>query len=349
MCNVAVTGLHAGDTPTAGIPIVRSLKEHTDWKGRIVGLTYDSFDPGILNNQFLDAGYLLSYPRSGKKAFLERIKYIHEKEMLHAIIPNADAELPSFIMIQEELSKIGIKVFLPTEEQLKRRSKINLSRLSSELKLKPLKTKIISDLNFINLKGLIFPLLVKGDLYEAYIAYSYGEMLHWAGRIIKKWGYPVLLQEYIEGEEYNAAALGDGTGKTLSVVCMKKLIVTEKGKGWAGISIKHPELMELVTNIVRTLNWRGALEVEVIYSKKHNQFYLIDLNPRFPAWIYLATASGINLPFMYLQLVLGNTVRENFNYKPGVVFTNYVTSVITDFSVIDTLLSNGEIRHEKSI
>jgi carbamoyl-phosphate synthase large subunit len=163
------------------------------------------------------------------------------------------------------------------------------------------------------------------------------------------WGYPVLIQEVIEGEEYNAAAVGDGAGKMLAVAGMKKLVFTDKGKGWACVSIINEGLNALTERIVTALAWSGPMEVEAIKSKKDGTFYLIEINPRFPAWIYLATAAGINLPHIYLQLALGEKITEQKGYRSGVVFTNYTTNLITDLDRISTLFTNGEVNYAYAI
>ena len=38
---VAVTGLNATDNPGPGVSVIRSLRAHPDFDGRIVGLAYD--------------------------------------------------------------------------------------------------------------------------------------------------------------------------------------------------------------------------------------------------------------------------------------------------------------------
>lgn len=347
--NVAVTGLNAADTPAPGVAVIRCLKEHPDWQGRIIGLTYDVLEPGILDSHLIDSAYLLPYPKSGKDILLERILYIHKKEHIDAIIPVLDAELPNFIKIKDELFDYGIKLFIPTEEQFTKRSKVNLFKLSQDTGIKVPETHIINDINNFSLKQKDLPVMVKGLFYEAYIANSIDETLYYIHRIASKWGWPVLVQEYIRGEEINTSALGDGRGKMLGVVCMKKLVNTEKGKGWACVTIKNDGFIKLTKRIITTLNWQGAIEVEAIYSKKDNNFYIIELNPRFPAWIYLAKAAGLNLPYMYLKIALGESVPKACGYKTGVVISNYTTNLITDIAKIETLFTNGEIAYEKNI
>lgn len=349
MYNIAVTGLNACDTPAPGIAVIRCLKEHPDYNGRIIGLAYDALETGVLDRRSVDSAYLLPYPKSGKDALIERIMYIHGKERIDFIIPTLDAEILNFILVKDRLSSCGINFFMPTERQFTRRSKVNLSKFAKEAGIKAPRTLLVSEPGRIDIKKDDLPVIVKGLLYEAYIAYSIDDASHYVERIAKKWGYPVIIQEYIDGEEFNSVAVGDGKGGISGIVCMKKLIFTDKGKGWACVSIKNDELIGLTENIVRTLSWRGALEVEALYSKRDDCFYLLEINPRFPAWIYLAKASGINLPHIYMQHAMGMDVAPRRDYKTGIVFSNHTVNLIADIKRIETIFTKGEIAYEKDI
>ncbi len=347
MNNVAVTGLNAGDTPAPGIAVIRCLREHPDWQGRIIGLAYEALESGLLDERMVDDAYLLPYSLSGGDALFERLQYINDREHIDAIIPTLDAELPNFIRIKERLEEIGIRLFLPTEQQLARRSKVNLHKLSEETGIRTPKTQFITDPAKIDINREKLPVMVKGLFYEAYLAHTVDDVDNYVHKIAAKWGYPVLIQEYIVGEEFNAAAVCDGS--VLGLVCMKKLVLTDKGKGWACVSIKNNDLIELSERVVKALNWRGAIEVEAMLSKKDGNFYLIELNPRFPSWIYLAKASGINLPYMCLSRALGKEVPTLRDYETGVVFSNHTTNLISNLSTIEALFTAGEIHYEKGV
>ncbi len=344
MPNVAVTGLNAVDTPGPGVPVVRCLTESPHFKGNLIGLAYDALEPGILDSHLLHSAYLLPYPGMGPQSLLERIRFIHEQQRLDAIIPTLDAELLNFIQIQKELSALQIQMALPTEESLLRRSKTNLPQFAEMFGFKTPKTLLVTDPNKLSLTEQDLPVFVKGIFYEAYLAYTMEDLFRYMYKISAKWGYPVLLQEYIEGEEYNAATVGH-EGQASGIVCMKKLVLTDKGKGWACVTIKNEGLIEMTRKIVASLRWHGPMEVEVILSKKDQKFYIIELNPRFPAWIYLAKAAGINLPYLSLLLALGGEGEPATDYKTGVVFSNYTTNLITDLTRIQTLFTTGEIHY----
>ncbi|MCK5838479.1 MAG: hypothetical protein KAG99_01465, partial [Bacteroidales bacterium] len=106
--NIAISGLNAIDSPGPGMAVARGLRESKSLDVRIIGLAYDTLEPMIYMPQFIDKTYQLPYPSAGTDAILSRIEYIHAKEDLDIIIPNFDAELYSFMKLEETLKKLGI-------------------------------------------------------------------------------------------------------------------------------------------------------------------------------------------------------------------------------------------------
>ena len=101
--NIAITGLNNTDNPGPGVPVIRGLREATSFEARIIGLAYENLEPGIYMENICDKIYQIPYPSNGTEAFIERIKYIHQKENLDFIIPNFDAELQTFISSEDTL------------------------------------------------------------------------------------------------------------------------------------------------------------------------------------------------------------------------------------------------------
>jgi carbamoyl-phosphate synthase large subunit len=85
---------------------------------------------------------------------------------------------------------------------------------------------------------------------------------------------------------------------------MRKLYITDKGKAWAGITLDDEKMMELTRSLISKTKWRGGMELELIRTDK-GEFYLIEINPRIPAWVYLAVGAGQNLPEALAKLALG--------------------------------------------
>lgn len=345
-CNVAVTGLNATDNPAPGVAVMRSLREEPEWSGRIIGLSYDAYEPGNFDPALVNAVYLLPYPKSGRQAFLDRIESIHQREAIEVLFPNLDSELTNMIEMEPQLSALGIKTFLPTMEQFKRRSKAQLPALARELSLANPESKNVTDLREAErvAEELEYPVMVKGLFYEAYLAGNHAELHSLMQLIASRWGYPIIIQKYVPGEEINLTGLGDGNGNLVSAVCMKKVFVTDKGKGWAGISIMNHELLDAAERSVRLTKWRGGFELEALIAEDE-VLHLIEINPRFPAWIYLAKACGINLPYASCLLALGKRPDLPLEYETGIMFVHYTTDLVASVKQIESLMTRRELQY----
>lgn len=345
---VAVTGMNADHcNPAPGIAVARCLRESLQGNVRIIGFGYDALDPGLYLPQYCDAGYLLPYPSSGEDSLFERIDRINETENITAIIPCLDAELASMMRLAYRLTEIGIHSFLPTSEQLKVRNKDRLAELAQTVGVNYPKIQPITKSSFFQdcqESGWKYPLVVKGIFYDAIVVNNDTEAVSAFRQISKQWGLPVLVQDFIEGEECNLTALGDGNGNMLGAVMMKKRAITAKGKAWAGVSTYDNTLHTVAEEIVAELKWRGPLEIEVMRDK-NNAYHLIEINPRFPAWIYLTCGVGRNLPAVLLDLILGKQSPVFPEPQTGTLFIRYAKETIVPLANYESVVIDGDCLH----
>jgi carbamoyl-phosphate synthase large subunit len=341
---IAVTGLNNIDSPGPGIPVIRGIRESRDFEVRIIGLAYEHLEPGIYMKDLVDKTYMIPYPSEGKDALFKRIREINEKEKLDVIIPNFDAELFSFIKLEKSLKGIGIKTYLPTLEQFEERHKSNLTQYGIKYGVNvPAGTEVfsIADLNN-TLKSMNYPVMIKGKYYDAYPAYSIEQAVSYFSMMSAKWGFPVIVQEFITGTEVNVIALGDGEGNLVAAVPMRKQYITDKGKAWGGITIEDPSMLDLAKKIVSQTRWKGGLELELIRTSE-NKLFLIEINPRIPAWVYLAVGAGQNIPEALLKLTLGIKVEPFSRYEVGKMFVRYSYDMIVDLELFSKLTTAGEL------
>jgi carbamoyl-phosphate synthase large subunit len=80
---IAVSGLNAVDSPGPGVAVIRGLREAASFDVRIIGLSYESLEPGIFMHDMVDKTYHIPYPSAGTEVLFERLKYIHEKEQIN--------------------------------------------------------------------------------------------------------------------------------------------------------------------------------------------------------------------------------------------------------------------------
>lgn len=343
---IALSGLNNVDSPGPGIPVIRGIRESADIQPRIIGLAYENLEPGAYMHDLVDKTYKVPYPSDGVDSLMDRIRYIHDREKIDVLIPNFDSEIFIFIKLAEKLSLLGIRTFLPTLKQFEERHKSNLSQFGKQYGIRvPNSVSVTSQSEIMDLldkNAIRYPFLVKGKFYDAHIAGNSEQAKMFFLAVSAKWGLPVIIQDFVPGTEVNVAALGDGLGNTIGAVPMRKQYITDKGKAWGGITLDDPELLEFTDHVISGTKWRGGMELELIRTTK-NEYYLIEINPRLPAWVYLAVAAGQNLPAALVKLAMGEDVPAFTHYDIGKIFIRYSYDMICSFPEFQKLSSTGEL------
>ena len=153
-------------------------------------------------------------------------------------------------------------------------------------------------------------LWVKGVYHEAYAALSFDDVMRQIERLQQHWKTSdIFIQAHVPGLEraYTFAAY---QGRLLGVVEVEKRWLTAQGKTWAAsISEVPQDARETVQATVSKLGWTGGGEIEFIRGTD-NQDWLIDFNPRFPAYIHGVSLCGVNLPMLikFVQIGEGQTL-----------------------------------------
>lgn len=342
---IAVTGLNNIDSPGPGIPVIRALKESTLFDVRVIGLSYESLEPGLYMHDLVDKSYTIPMPTAGSSVLLDRLIYINNKENIDVIIPNFDAELHNFIRLAPSLKQqLNIATFLPTQEQFESRHKSVLYEFGEANDVKVPFAKMIFSAKEINgLKDeFTYPLVIKGKYYDASIAATPEQAVNYFCKISAKWGLPIIVQEFVSGNEVNVTAIGDGMGNCIGAVPMRKLYITDKGKAWAGVALDDKKLIEITNRVIGNSKWKGGCELEFIKTK-NNEYYLLEMNPRFPAWVYLAVGSGQNHPEALVQLALGESPKPFKNYEHGKMFVRYSYDQIVSMNEFEKISTLGEL------
>jgi carbamoyl-phosphate synthase large subunit len=334
---IGISGLNNTDNPAPGVGVGKSLKGH-----RLIGLSYDPNEPGVYQNIF-ERVFLMPYPTLGFQELFHRLQYIQRETGLEGVIPTLDAELSLYIKYQDRLhQELGLKTCLPTLSQFEAREKRRLGELAEKLGISYPKTYEIFSIDELirQVRKSGFPVMVKGNYYKAYRASNLEEAVDYFYKISNEWGFPILIQEVVEGEEINYLGLSR-EGELLGGIGIRKLTTTELGKIWTGVTIENRELLELALRFTELTGWNGAFELECIASR--NQIYLIEINPRFPAWVYFGTGVGVNLPEMMVQIIEGKVVKPQLSYPPERMYVRYVDELITDFNLFKKLFSEKEL------
>ena len=341
---LAVTGLNNTDNPGPGVPVIRGAKESEDFDVRIIGLVYENLEPGIYMEGLCDRIFQIPYPSAGSDDLIDRIEWIHRQEKIDVLIPNFDAELFSFMKNEQRLFDKGIHTFLPTVKQFQEREKDKLPEYGEKYGVKvprSINMGSFSQIAEIDEK-MEYPVMIKGQFYDAYVASNEDQVKQAFHKLSAKWGLPVIAQEFVKGIEVNVIALGDGKGNTIAAVPMRKQYITDKGKAWGGITLADDKMMELTRMLIQKTKWKGGMELELIKTN-NGEYYLIEINPRIPAWVYLAVGAGQNIPDALIKLALGWDVKPMISYKIGKMFVRYSYDMIVDLEKFAAISMNREI------
>ncbi len=346
---IAVSGLKTGDNPQPGVPVIRSIRA-AGFGGKIVGLVYDAMESGIYLSDIADEVYQMPYPSSGADAFLNRIDQILANTRIDVIIPTLDAEVILYIRLEKELKQRGIHTFLPDERCFLLRDKTSLAKFFPPENIDVPATALVSDIAQIREAGeeFSYPLMVKGRYYEAFRAESFEDAVKYFYDIQSRWGLPIIIQKIVPGDEFNVVIVGDGSGGVLGLVPQKKLVITDKGKGFGGVVVRNSALDDFSARIIELIKWRGPCELEIIKGKD-GVFYLIEINPRFPAWVRLAEGAGQNQPAAVVLKALGLECDPLPPYRPGTMFIRHAEDVISEIGVMGQISAKSELIRSREL
>ncbi len=339
---IGISGINAVDNPGPGIGVARSLREDTDLGAKIVGLAYDALEPGVYMDWIVGKSFILPYPSSDGDALVERLLYIKRNHGLDVVIPNLDAELPLYIKHAPMLADNGIRTFLPDMRQFRLRGKDRLCDIASRINISLPLTKVVNSVDELlrAIEELGLPVMVKGIFYKASKSYTAAEAVAHFHELVAEWGYPVILQQVVAGDEMNVVGLGDGEGNSLGMVGIKKLSITALGKIWTGVTVKNARMLAATENFIHEFKWRGPFEMECIVNG--DEVFLIEINPRFPAWSYFATGVGINLPSRLVRRAFEMPVPPPPRYEAGKLFVRYTYELVTDMTNFKKAVTRGE-------
>jgi diaminopimelate decarboxylase len=306
---IYVSGLYSGTNPQPGVGIARSIRSaYPD--AELVGVEYSNRCSGIHWKDFDDIWLHRPWDELNLESHAVDIKNVLDDGGLW--ISSIDLEImwlatlmpdghPNLLTPSLDALKRVFKPAIPAHEGL-------------PVKIPEYVTTELSDWelhSFCRRKN--WQVWLKGPYYEANRTPSWAELKRWRGVLTSAWAVDSLsLQEHRSGYE-ESVMLCAYMGELLDCVYMRKRDLTELGKTWAGdTSPVPPEIVYPLREIIRQLKWTGGAELEMIRDAE-GQLWLLEWNPRFPAWVHGATITGRNLP---ATLVEGATGAPAITHPP---------------------------------
>ncbi|MBU1071473.1 hypothetical protein KKG65_03640 [Patescibacteria group bacterium] len=309
-----VTDLKVVDSPQAGLGVARCLKEAGF---EIIGVDDTPFvtlNPGLFKKVFCwDELRTLNFDALIKK--LIDIKKIYGLDYIFSCY---DETTILFSFIKDKLDFLKIKLVAPPKQTLKSLRKDNLAKIINgrDKYLVP-KGKVFSDteraLEYAD--TLEYPVICKGLIKGAYISKNGDDLKQNIQKIANIWNngeVSCLIEEYILGKYINCI-VAIKKNKIVGFVEMEKICLDQNGATWFGKIKQTKDLFPLAEELVKSNDFATSI-IEIETIKKEGKYFVYEINPRSPAWIYAPCMLGLNLPKL---VTLPSNQKVNFIDKEG--------------------------------
>jgi len=134
--------------------------------------------------------------------------------------------------------------------------------------------------------------------------------------------YPFpLIQECIPpGTRHDVCLLYDASSRLKASFVQKEIrhFPPDRGPSTLQESVWRPDLVAKADAIMRSLNWKGIAEVEFMHDPRDGKDKFMEINPRFWGSLHLAILAGVDFPWLYYRLIMGQALPELSRYQVGV-------------------------------
>ena len=345
---VGVTGISNYEVTEPGLGIARMLSHLPEVKS-ITALAYGSFDTGLQRSSTFSSGYVIPPDTESDEKLLERLTEIQKRAQLDIIIPTLDGELERFQNIEPALKELGISMLLPSKKASKclRKDKLFSPKQKQDwggFHLTP--SRLVKSRRDVKAawKEYGSPLILKGHQYGALTAYSLAEAEEiW--ETYKQDDEPVVIaQPVIHGEEFGIGLVCNQNSEIVESLTMKKLLLCERGKTWGAVSIDLPQVHDSLQTFLKTIGWSGPADAEFIRDAMSDQYYLIEVNPRLPAWSGFSDLQGGHLARQIVRLASGQEMVP-VKSDQEMLFMRAAEEIPTTGQSLALFANRGELHH----
>ena len=318
---VYISGLYSGGNPQPGIGIARSLRQgYPD--ATLVGVEYSNRSSGIHWTDFDDLWLQRPWDELNLEAHGEAIRELLDGGALW--ISGSDLES---MWLASVFPDGHPNLLTPPGAALARIVKPQVEAHEGlPLLIPPYVGCEIADWDLHAFcRKHDWRVWLKGPYYDAVRVRAWDQLEAARTALAHVWNTERLfVQAHVSGYE-ESVMLAAYEGELLACVRMRKRDITPEGKTWAGdvTDVDAPFVAEL-RRIVRALNWTGGGELEMVRDPE-GKLWLLEWNPRFPAWVHGATLAGWNLPALLVEGATGVAAKRAESH--GEEFTRVVVEV----------------------
>jgi carbamoyl-phosphate synthase large subunit len=313
---VLVTGVGS----TTALSVIKGLRKQEEFNVFVVGTDINESHM-IAGSAFCDEFYTV--PLATHPDYISALLDICKKEQVEVLIPIVDPELLVVAENRERFSNIGVTAIISDAEVVRIcNDKYATFKFFRQQDIPFPETWLASEV--AKPESLLYPVFVKPrdgvSSRNAFRVDTPEDLVRARNRVPN-----LVVQEFLEGEEYTTDIIADFTGRVFAVVPRQRL-QTRVGISYKGRTCNDERLINWGRHIGETLSIRGPANIQCKVSGEKITYF--EVNPRFSGSLPLTIASGVNSPLWILRLITGESAPENLiPFVDGLNMTRYWAEV----------------------
>ncbi len=307
--------------------LVRYFKKALRDQGAVVTADCSKYAPALY-----EGDYHHVIPKFGESGYLETVLDICRRQQIRGVISLVDPELSQIARHRGQFIKIGATPIVSDEYIVELcLDKYRMSEFLGEHGFGLINSYTDKESFFTALnKGQVgYPVIVKPTKGSASTDVDTAVSDEEVNLLFDRRS-GMMIQQRINGTEFGIDAYVDILSGDLVALFAKKKLKMRAGETDISVSVKNQRITDLITRLTSTLDLRGVIDVDII--RAGNEYYVLEINPRFGGGYPHAYACGVDIPKMIINNLkrIKNLQTVN-NQQAGVVMMKF----------IDVLIMNG--------
>lgn len=306
--------------------VVQYFKKELGAKGRVIATDCSNLAPAVYD---ADDFYLV--PRITAPDYLDVILEICRKEKITGVFSLIDPELSMLAKEREKFLAIGTTPVISDYDLVETCfDKYRMYELLRKMQIPTGKCYLDKEAFYQALEEgqISYPVFVKPVRGSASIHINKVNSSKEIDVLFDLYD-DLMIQEYMDGQEYGADLYVDMVSGKCTAVFVKKKIKMRAGETDKSVSFKDEALFEMLRKFGEECGFRGMIDIDLF--EKDGVYYLSEVNPRFGGGYPHAYACGVNMP----AAVIRNLEGQENEVKIGDYAENICMMKYNEISVKD--------------
>jgi len=254
--------------------------------------------------------------------YLSAVLSICESNKIRFIIPTTDIEIDVYNIFRETFKKRSITLCISGNQTISiARNKLKISTFFKDSAFKTIPTyKSINEMT----GNLTFPYVAKLFNGRSSEGLMYIDNIEELKLVFKKTDY--IIQPFIPGDIYTVDYIRSSVFGTDYSFPRLELLRTSNGAGIT-VQLVHDQFLSESASMIGTkLDVNGSINFEFVKFK--DEYFLMDINPRFSAGIAFTAKAGYDLVKSHLNCFTGKDIENPVDYPDMIIAKTYIETIM---------------------